>query len=305
MVELRAPRLEEAAALAEALNQHSRTLVGTADVSVQEIESWFGIPTLDPERDMRVAVQPDATIAGYADLGGGEGDGEPLWLDLRLLAGQSEVGPQLLAAMEARAAERGWPDVSLRSFALAADAPAHALFEANGYQVIRSSYQMEVKLARPPAEPVWPDGLRPRPFVPGTDDERVYEAQMDAFADHWEFHRQPYAEWRHWGFSPPFDPSLWFVVEDADEVAAVCLCSLRRGDEPGLGWVNVLGVRPPWRRRGLATALLLHAFHELKARGLQRVGLGVDAENVTGAVALYESVGMRQVRRSEIYEKVA
>ena len=252
---------------------------------------------------MRVAVRPDGTIAGYADLGGGEGDGAPLWLDLRLLPGHADAGTALLAAMEARAAERGWPHVPLRSFALAADGTAHALFAANGYRVIRRSYQMEVELAHPPVEPVWPDGLRPRAFLPGTDDERVYEAQMDAFADHWEFHRQPFAEWCHWGFSPPFDPSLWFLVEDGDEVAAVCLCSPRRGEEPGLGWVSVLGVRPPWRRRGLATALLLHAFHELRARGCERVGLGVDAENVTGAVALYESVGMRQARRSEIYEK--
>ena len=302
MAELRAPRLEEAAALAAALNEHSRTLVGTADVSAELIEGWFGIPSLDPEQDMRVVALADGTIAGYADLGGGD-EGEPLWLDLRLLPGREDAGPALLAAMEARAAERGWPGVPLRAFAFAVDEPAHALFDANGYRVIRSSFAMEIDVRRAPAQPAWPGGLRPRAFVHGEDDERVYEAQMDAFADHWEFHRTAYAEWSHWAFSPPFDPSLWFLVEDGDEVAAVCLCSPRRGDEPGLGWVNVLGVRPSWRRRGLATALLLHAFHELRGRGCERVGLGVDAENVTGAVALYEGVGMRQVRRSEIYEK--
>jgi mycothiol synthase len=303
VAELRAPRRDEAAALAAALNEHSRALAGTADVSVAQVEAWFGIPSLDPERDMRVAVAPDGAIAGYADLGGDEG--EPLWVDLRLLPGHEDAGPPLLRAMEARAAERGWPRVPLRAFALAADRAAHALLEAHGYRAIRSSFVMEAGLAEPPAHPAWPDGLRPRTFVAGRDDERVYEAQMAAFADHWEFHRTSYAEWSHWSFSPPFDPALWFLVEDGEEVAAVCLCSPRRGDEPGLGWVHVLGVRPPWRRRGLATALLLHAFHALRDRGLERVGLAVDAENVTGAVGLYESVGMRQVRRSEIYEKQA
>jgi mycothiol synthase len=162
---------------------------------------------------------------------------------------------------------------------------------------------MEVDLAERLPRPLWPAGLRPRVFVPGQDDERVHRAQMDAFADHWDFHRTPYDEWRAWSFAPPHDPALWFLVEDRGEVAGVCLCRPRRGDEAGLGWVEVLGVRPPWRRRGLARALLLHAFRQLRARGATRVGLGVDAENVTGAVALYESVGMRQVRRSDVYEK--
>jgi ribosomal protein S18 acetylase RimI-like enzyme len=67
--------------------------------------------------------------------------------------------------------------------------------------------------------------------------------------------------------------------------------------------VNVLGVRRPWRRRGLALALLLHSFHELEARGMDRVALGVDAESLTGAVRLYEKAGMRVVRQSDTWEK--
>ena len=70
-----------------------------------------------------------------------------------------------------------------------------------------------------------------------------------------------------------------------------------------MGWVSVLGVRPRWRRRGLASALLLHAFGEFHRRGRKRVGLGVDAENTTGAVALYERVGMRPVRRFDTWER--
>ena len=60
----------------------------------------------------------------------------------------------------------------------------------------------------------------------------------------------------------------------------------------GGGFVDWLGVRRPWRRRGLGRALLVHAFRELHARGAERVGLGVDAQNATGATRLYESVGM-------------
>jgi ribosomal protein S18 acetylase RimI-like enzyme len=62
-------------------------------------------------------------------------------------------------------------------------------------------------------------------------------------------------------------------------------------------------VRRPWRRRGLAEALLHRSFAELYARGKRRVGLGVDADNVTGALRLYERVGMRAVRRYGIWQK--
>jgi ribosomal protein S18 acetylase RimI-like enzyme len=61
-------------------------------------------------------------------------------------------------------------------------------------------------------------------------------------------------------------------------------------------------VRPPWRRRGLGRALLLSSFEEFRRRGSSRVGLGVDTENATGAVRMYEEAGMRAVRRNDSYE---
>ena len=60
----------------------------------------------------------------------------------------------------------------------------------------------------------------------------------------------------------------------------------------GIGWIDTLAVRATWRRRGLGYALLTHAFHELYARGMRRMALGVDAENPTGATRLYERAGM-------------
>ena len=104
--------------------------------------------------------------------------------------------------------------------------------------------------------------------------------------------------------SPRFDPTLWFVAEEGDEIAGVALCSWHQSGDPQFGWVNVLGVRRPWRKRGLGLALLLHAFAEFGRRGATRVGLGVDAENTTGAVRLYERAGMSVARRNDTYEKV-
>jgi ribosomal protein S18 acetylase RimI-like enzyme len=64
-------------------------------------------------------------------------------------------------------------------------------------------------------------------------------------------------------------------------------------------------VRRPWRKRGLGLALLNHSFGEFYRRGYRRVGLGVDAQNLTGALRLYEKAGMRAdpARRFSVYEK--
>jgi ribosomal protein S18 acetylase RimI-like enzyme len=88
-----------------------------------------------------------------------------------------------------------------------------------------------------------------------------------------------------------------------DEVAAVALCRARAHEDPEMGFVNTLGVRRPWRRQGLGLALLHHAFGEFYRRGQKRVGLGVDASNLTGATRLYERAGMHVARQFDLYEK--
>lgn len=303
-VVIRAPSEDDAGAIADALNAHSRQLYGTEDSSSIEVRSWFSLPELDPAEDMRIAVLADGTVAAYADLSGGYGTPFRLWLDLRFRPSHEDEAAGLFEAMEYRARERGGTGALLRAFAPERDAAAARLFEGAGMRVVRSSYRMVIDLAVPPAPPVWPDGLGVRTFDPAEGDERVFAAQQDGFADHWEFHPTSIEEWRHWTSGhPEHDPALWFLVEDGDEIAALCLCRQRETGEPEMGWINMLTVRLPWRRLGLARALLLYAFGVFRDLGRRQVGLGVDAESTTGAVALYESVGMHVVRRTDTFEK--
>ena len=90
-----------------------------------------------------------------------------------------------------------------------------------------------------------------------------------------ELRLEPFEQWvANRIEAPEFDPTLWFIVREGDEIAAV----LRGKPElAGAGWVGALGVRPRWRKRGLGLALLHHAFGEFYRRGQPRVGLGVDA----------------------------
>jgi ribosomal protein S18 acetylase RimI-like enzyme len=100
-----------------------------------------------------------------------------------------------------------------------------------------------------------------------------------------------------------FDPSLWFLAMDGDEIAAVALCHPHLGEDPEMGFVDILGVRRPWRRQGLALALLHHAFGEFYRRGRKQVSLGVDSASLTGATRLYEKAGMYVARQLDMYEK--
>ena len=133
--------------------------------------------------------------------------------------------------------------------------------------------------------------------------ETLRVMQEETFADHEDHSPISYEDWRFWSFQEPFDPELWFLAFGDRELQGICLCRPEWDGDPSFGWVSVLGVRRLWRRHGLGLALLRHAFRELRARGKTRVGLGVDAENETGAVQLYERAGMEVARRRLCYQK--
>jgi mycothiol synthase len=252
-----------------------------------------------------LVAEIDGRIAGYADLTDQAAQHLRFWIDLRVPPGGSgeEIGAALLEAMEARAKQIALPGGTVRVFVPSNHDLARRLAESRGYEPFRHSFRMRIDFDGELPEPEWPQGVSVRTFVPGQDDEAVYEAQDDAFADHFEHARWPYENWRRWAFTESFDPTLWLVAEDRAEIAGVCLCRAKGGAGAEVGWVNVLGVRPPWRRQGLGRALLLQAFVEFRTRGKRGAGLGVDGLNTTGAVRLYEQAGMHVARRFDQYQK--
>jgi mycothiol synthase len=182
------------------------------------------------------------------------------------------------------------------------------LFEAFGYHHIRSSYHMLINMDSPVPEPEFPAGIALRTFNPETDAEAVYRADNDAFRDHFGFIEMPFEEgfqrFKHFTIeSEEFDPTLWFLAMDGDQIAGFNLCRPHSYDDPDLGWVGELGVLRPWRKHGLGLALLRHSFNEFYRRGRRKVGLGVDAQNLTGALRLYERAGMHVHQAYDQYEK--
>ena len=294
---IRPARMDEVETAATFLNEHSQRLHGVDDQPASELRLYWESPDVDFAHDVLVAEGSDGSLVGYADIGlhGGH-----VWLDVRGL--EREPVKAILEEIEARAAEKK-PGAGLMGFVSESDQLIRDLYEEAGYRVIRHSYRMEVSLEGGPPQPEWPDGFTVRTMRPG-EEERVYEAHMTSFADAWMFERERYDVWKHWFVKDAtFDPTLWFLAESGGELAGIALTRASE-NEPDLGWVGILGVLPAFRQRGLAQALLRHAFGEYARRGLARVGLGVDAQSPTGAVRVYERAGMHVARTNLILEKV-
>jgi mycothiol synthase len=292
-VEMRDARIEEAPAIRALLEEHALAAFGEPELSEEEIRSWFSIPKLWIQ-----VAERDGELVGYLDVRSEEGG--RFDVDARTLA--PEIAPLLVTAAEEHARGKAGGAV-LHGYVQGEEPVLQEVFAEAGWRPIRHSFQMRIELNDDLPEPVWPEGLTARNFRPG-EEERVYEAHMDAFADHWDFRRQPIEDWRSYTVDHHgFDPSLWWLVEDGGELVALSLNQWHFSGDPQFGWIGVLGVRSPRRKRGLGTALLQHSFRDFRSRGATRVGLGVDAENTTGAVRLYERAGMRVVRRNDTYEK--
>jgi mycothiol synthase len=184
---------------------------------------------------------------------------------------------------------------------------AKKLFEELGYQHIRSLYHMLIEMDAPVPEPEFPEGITFRTYDPATDAEAVYCAENDAFRDHFGHVEQSFEEglkrWKHDREYEGYDPTLYFLAMDGDEIAGMNLCRPCSYYDADRGWVRSLGVRRPWRKRGLGLALLRHAFNEFYRRGKRKVGLGVDAQNLTGALRLYEGAGMHVDQAYDFYDK--
>lgn len=297
MTELAVATAADAPRITELLNEISRAHYGEADLTEAEVTSWFGFEKLE----VLLAEQEGEIAVGYGDRYR-QDERDRSWLDVRVLDGHADAGALLLAELERRSLPDIDPGARAMTWVASVDDGMRGVVETAGYEHIRSSFRMTIQLDEldPPEAP---HGITVSPYA-AADEKAVHAAQQEAFRDHWEHRDEPFDEWREWMVeTPSFDPSLWFVARDGDEIAGVSLCRVSHSGDESHGHCSVLAVRRPWRRRGLGLALLRHSFVEMARRGMTRASLGVDGENLTGAVALYERAGMRVGRRNDCWQK--
>jgi mycothiol synthase len=177
-----------------------------------------------------------------------------------------------------------------------------------GWTHLRSFYRMETNLDSMPEVPALPEGISIRGFDPATETEAVYRCFVDSFRDHFGFVDQPFEdgfrEFKHNLIEEPgHDPKYWFVAVEGNKIVGISLCRPVDAEDAESGWVNELGVRREWRKRGIAYALLKHSFAAFFSRGQKRAALGVDATSLTGALRIYEKAGMHVARQFDQFEK--
>jgi mycothiol synthase len=298
----RAPESEDAGEVAALIHASDLADSGASDMSVDELlDDWH---SLDLAKEAVAVVAPDGTIAGYADVINRSfvtvsvyGYVHPDFRDLG-------IGAYLVSWGELWTRERmpHAPEdarVVVQHYINNLNELAQRLLRSLDYAPVRGVYVMETELDEAPPQPRWPEGISVRAFVVGQDERPLFEAVEDAFRDMWGRPRGTLERFVDMTRAQSFDPTLWFLAVDGEEIAGATLCKTLAGE----GWIHVVGVRRPWRNRGLGLALLRHALAEYQRRGVRKVALSVDAESITGAPRLYGRAGMRVRESYVIYLK--
>jgi GNAT superfamily N-acetyltransferase len=272
--------------------------------SVEQLTAWYArsTPHLDPAHDLLLARAGDRTVA-Y---------GRHQWVDttdglrehrLFVLAapdGHAALDP-LLDALEERATEvaRAHGDIgrprAQATFVGDDQAWRRAPFERRGYAPVRWGFEMVRATLDDVQVPPLPEGLELRPVAGRDQLKQLWAADTEAFRDHWGGFDGSDEAFEEWLTEPGFDPTLFVVAWDGDEIAGGVLNGINESENEALGvrrgWLESVFVRRPWRRRGLAAALVARSLLVLRDRGMASAILGVDAENPTGALGVYERAG--------------
>jgi ribosomal protein S18 acetylase RimI-like enzyme len=187
------------------------------------------------------------------------------------------------------AAATGQDEVQIRSACYPGGASGRRGLEAAGFVHERTIWEMtgSVNAANRKAHQV--EGLS---IVPVRDLHTVHRIEHEAFVGAWDYEATVFDDWLvDEEAQPGFDTGLWRLAEIDGTPAAVMTMS-RRSATQGSLYIGDLATLAPYRRRGIASALLAHAFDVAAAEGYDRVDLHVDSESPDDAPSVYRRAGL-------------
>ncbi len=299
--------------IAALLHDYERTCFGEFISPLSSTLDWiretWQTRGFDLPADSLVAVTPTEQIIGYVTVWRTENEPHKMIASPRTHStyhGQG-LGTWMLRWAERRARQiaEGLPEALgavLSTWVDEVDTCAQELVTREGFAPDRYWWRMEIQLEAAPPVPTWPEGIHVRTFVPGQDERATYEMLAEAFTTPQGDAFDTFEAWLLAGVEATgFDPSLWFLaLDDHNEIVGAALDILQTGEKRQVGWIGELAVRPSWRKRGLALALLYHSFGEFYRRGIVQCGLSVDAANPSGATRLYQRAGMHADNHTSI-----
>ncbi|GAA0816925.1 GNAT family N-acetyltransferase [Spirilliplanes yamanashiensis] len=302
----RRPVAADAPAILAVVHASDIAAVGEPDFSLDDVAEGLSGPYVDASRDSWLALDPAGEIAAWGYLRNSSG-GARDFVEVYARPGHGEPAQRPLLAMllrrvAERAGELGHPVMTARGGAVPTETAWIAALTAAGFGFVKRYNRMRGLLAGvAPTPPPPPPGVRIRAV--GTDDaelRRFHAVLEEAFVDSRDHLPTTYEDWR--AGLPGINPAEWFVAEVDGEPAGI-LQSEDPDEQESEGWVKMLAVRRPYRRRGVGEALLRHAFAAYAAHGRTHAGLGVDLTNPTDPVRLYRAVGLEPVYAADMYER--
>lgn len=286
--------------------------------TLEEMEHDMSWPNYDAARDCFLAWAGD-NLVGYADLylrraSSGEEHKFFTWGLVHPAWRRQGLGRRLLELLYHRASDRlgelsGGP-VHFRGQAREVEAGRIALMQGFGMEPVRYSINMARPLDGDLPRVVMPSGYTLRTFEPVHDVETVWEVQNLAFRDHWGYSEFPLVEFAYSLERPNFRPELWTLAleESSGQVVGLGLDWIDpewiKATGRQEGTVQVLAVLREHRQQGLGSALLTQCLHALRAGGMEWAQLGADANNLTGAVRLYQRAGFAIRKTYTTFSKV-
>jgi GNAT superfamily N-acetyltransferase len=285
--------------------------------TVAELENWLAHVTngFDPGRDVAL-VEVDGALVAY---------GWVEWVDTQEGTREFRLGGYVHPDWQSRGIGRrllAWQEEHARTHrAVTSERPLNfgtwssdqnvrkvRLFTRSGYEVVRYFFEMNRPNLDDIDVPPMPDGLEIRPI--GSDRaslKQMWDADAEAFQDHWGGFDASDSAFEAWLTDPMHVPELWVVAWDGDEITGGVTNAIFAAENEAFGrargWMETVFVRRRWRRRGLGAAIVARALVRLRDAGMTSAGLGVDSDNPSGALALYERAGFNIHRRSAAYRK--
>jgi ribosomal protein S18 acetylase RimI-like enzyme len=284
-------------------------------ITEEDIEtSYKHLTNCDPTQDM-LMVEKHGEMIAYLRV-----EWQELSDGLRIYSQVMKLAPEATALDLGRILLE-YAEKHLRN--IAADHPAHipkffetgvnekeadkqALLEHAEYKPNRYFFEMVRDLTQPFPEAALPEDLEIRPAT-ADHYRKIWDALSEAFRDHWGHREHTEEDYQAWINSRWFQPELWKVAWDGDQVVGTVLCYIDKVENETFnrkrGYTEDICVRRPWRRRGVARSLLVDSMESLRTLGMSQSALGVDTQNPNGALRLYLSVGYHREHCHIVYRK--